>query len=122
MGLLGTVMAGTVKAAPAASPEESETLPAWPEGPGELVRWREAKRSLLATVNTPTLKTLAEAAAAGERLVVRYYGGTQWGAPREITPGALFRVEGFWPTYLEAFCHDRQAMRTFVVERMEVVG
>ena len=66
----------------------------------------------------PELRPLLSAIRGNRPVRFRYFGGSCFGADREVTPGLLFTVDGFSGAYLSGYCHTRRAERTFRVERM----
>lgn len=96
-------------------------LPAepWRSSPEELARWRRAARRPVMDGAEPLTRSLATAVRAGRRVRFRYHGGSTPGAPRDVSPGLLFTVEGFTGLYLSGYCHTRRAERTFLAARME---
>ncbi len=108
----------TATAAPAPS---APLLPPPDQAPfdaARLAHWQAGQRRLVTSSTDPILARLLAAASAGESLDVLYYGGTFPGTVRRVTPLALFTVEGFSGTYLEARCHWRQEVRTFNTARI----
>lgn len=61
------------------------------------------------------------AALRNQRVEIRYYGGSQPGKLRTISPAALFMVKDMPQAYMLAYCHTRQANRTFLVEKVDLV-
>jgi len=118
---LGMKMPPVGAAATAPLPTAPLPAPCMQPGPDELDAWRRATRRLVLHSDDPKQRRLAAAAHAGARLRVRYLGGTEPGRVREITPGALFTVEGYPGVYLDAHCHERAAARTFAVERLALL-
>jgi predicted DNA-binding transcriptional regulator YafY len=93
----------------------------WDEEAEELARWRRAPRLPVLDSTAPELSPLLLAIRTGGAVRFRYFGGSGFGAVREITPGLLFSVAGFPGTYVSGYCHVRRAERTFLVERMRDV-
>ena len=61
--------------------------------------------------------TVASALVRRRRLRVRYHGrGSDQLSERELSPQRLTHYRDRW--YLDAFCHSRQALRSFAVERL----
>lgn len=86
-----------------------------------LARWRRAARRPLVDVtanDSATVRFLARAIAENQSVCFRYAGGELHRLKREVTPGALFRVDDFPGTYVSGYCHLQQAERTFSVERI----
>ena len=64
---------------------------------------------------------LAEALLAQQALHIRYQArGHGHGTERHISPQRLTRYRDNW--YLEAWCHLREALRLFAIERIELLG
>lgn len=122
-GLIPTALlrGSPVPPTPAIAPGSAPLLPPPDQPPfdtARLARWQSGERRPLTTSTDPLLARLLAAASAGEALDVLYYGGTFPGTVRCVTPLALFTVEGFSGTYLEARCHWRQEVRTFNTARI----
>jgi predicted DNA-binding transcriptional regulator YafY len=66
---------------------------------------------------TPTLKMLRDATHHSQRLVVLYQGrGKTEPTQREVDPYAIVHRWGWW--YVVGYCHVRDAVRTFRVDRI----
>ena len=98
-----------------------------PEEQQQEVTW--ARRALLATCLhrvdpkrlTPHLEKLRYSIHEGKRIRMRYRGqGQPEPRPREIDPYALVHRGGWW--YSVGYCHLRQALRTFRVDRIIDLG
>jgi predicted DNA-binding transcriptional regulator YafY len=85
-----------------------------------------ARRSLVATqmhradpiTLFPVLEKLRRAARHHRQVEMRYRGGnSQSVSERLVDPYALVHRSGWW--YLVAYCHLREAMRTFRVDRIQ---
>lgn len=124
LALLGVapvaLLAPRALASSSGSTESSRVPPVapWTDDPELLARWRQAQRRLVLESSDATVSRLLQAIHAGERIDVRYSAVSDAGALRALTPGAVFTVEGYPEVYLSAFCHERQAIRTFAVSRM----
>jgi predicted DNA-binding transcriptional regulator YafY len=86
--------------------------------PEWLARWRSAVRRPVWESNDRVVRRVVEAICSGQRLRVRYLGGSMPGDEREISPALVFRADGFTRTYIAAHCHTRDAARIFRVERL----
>lgn len=65
----------------------------------------------------PHFACVADALAHGKRLIVDYHArSTDRMAPREISPQRLTLYRDNW--YLDAWCHVREALRTFALDRI----
>ncbi len=67
----------------------------------------------------PSLATITEAIDSGNRLSFEYRDSTGKSSARVVDPLLLGQSGGGW--YLRAFCLDREAERTFLVDRMREV-
>jgi hypothetical protein len=101
---------------------EDGTLPLpiepWRADADALGRWRRAPRHPILDTVDNRLSVLLTAIEAAEPIEFVYDGGSRPGAARRVTPGALFRVEGFEGVYLSGYCHTRAAERTFQICRI----
>ena len=125
--LAGLLPASLLRATPlptATAPASAPSAPLLPPpdqppfDTARLARWQSGERRPLTTSTDPLLARLLAASSAGEAINVIYYGGTFPGTVRCVTPLALFTVDGFSGTYLEARCHWRQEVRTFNTARI----
>lgn len=100
---------------PLATPEP--TCPWHPLDPNfeALAEWEGQPRTLITESSDPLARRILTAARSGSPLTITYRG-----EPRTITPLHLFEVDDFPATYCTAYCHLRQAGRTFRLDRMEV--
>jgi predicted DNA-binding transcriptional regulator YafY len=93
-----------------------------PDEQRQEIAW--AQRSLVATrINrdieslAPVLEKLRRAARENRRVSMRYHSGSNpHGSQRELDPYALAHRQGWW--YVVGFCHVRQEIRTFRVDRI----
>jgi len=93
--------------------------PDLPTDPYELTRWRNAPRlprdcAFGHVMALPLMRAINE----GGKLRVRYDGGEHPGSHRIITPAGVYQVEGWPHYYVDAWCHETEAHRTFRVDRM----
>jgi len=66
---------------------------------------------------TPLLEKLRRAVRENRRLSMNYHSGSNpHGEQRELDPYALIHRQGWW--YVVGFCHLRQELRTFRVDRV----
>lgn len=88
-----------------------------------------ARRSLVATgmnradigMLTPSLEKLRRAVRENRRVRMTYHSGASpHGEQREFDPYALVHRTGWW--YVVGFCHKRQEIRTFRVDRMTALA
>lgn len=88
---------------------EQATLPDWPQR----LRLLGATRREAGTA----FGTVASALVRRRRLRVRYHGReTDQLSERELSPQRLTHYRDRW--YLDAYCHSRNALRSFAVERL----
>jgi len=92
-----------------------------PPEDGDWDWWRNQPRTPLTDSDDPFAAAIIRAAAARRELWIVYEGGGNPGESRKISPLGVFTVEGRAGTYAEAFCHKREARRTFRVERISSV-
>ena len=90
----------------------------WLDGPDTLERWRRAQRQPVWESDVPELALLISCLRSSERVEFAYSSGSTPGQLRCVTPGQLYKVEGFPGYYLSGYCHLREAERTFLVARM----
>ena len=64
---------------------------------------------------------LCHAAVWRRDVTILYEGGSQPGGGRTISPLGVFMVTGYEGTYVHAHCHQRDAERTFRVERITAI-
>jgi proteasome accessory factor C len=63
-------------------------------------------------------QTVADAVLRRKRLAIRYFGrGNNTETEREISPQRLIHYRDNW--YLDAWCHQRNALRSFAVENIK---
>jgi len=92
-----------------------------PPEDGDWDWWRNLPRTALTSSDDPFAAAMIRAAAARRDLWIVYQGGSNPGESRKVTPLGVFTVEGYAGIYVEAFCHKRDARRTFRVERIASV-
>lgn len=117
-------------AAPAVEAEDAATVAAKhrlalilaPREP-RVERWKAIPRTpvTMDDVVQPWLKRLLEDAQAGREVDIRYGSGATPGRRRKIVPRGLFRVEGSEALYLEAMDVEKNDLRTFRVEWLNVL-
>ncbi|HEX4871575.1 MAG TPA: WYL domain-containing protein, partial [Nevskiaceae bacterium] len=86
--------------------------------------WRQRLRVIASQGRDPGpgFGPVCEALVARQRLRVRYRGrgrGETDPAPRELSPQRLTLYRDRW--YLDAWCHQREGLRTFAVERLSAI-
>ena len=80
-----------------------------------------ARRSLVAMGLLPLLEVIRRGTRRQQRLQMTYQGGTGPGTTeRAVDPYALVFRSGWW--YLVGYCHLRQGMRTFRVDRIRDIA
>lgn len=114
--------AGTVKAAESAIAKLERVLP---PALREQVRIMDATLTLrLPTPQTAlaaeTITTLGLAQYQRRRVVITYQAPDQEATRREVDPYGLVHTIGLW--YLVGYCHLRQAVRTFRLDRIRQVS
>ncbi len=80
--------------------------------------WKNLPRTPLARSDDPMTDSLCHSSAYRLDVTILYNGGTTPEYPRVISPLGVFTVEGYKGTYVHAFCHEREAERTFRIERI----
>lgn len=90
--------------------------------PDALERWRNATRTPVRATADPVGARLLAAGERGVAVRIIYWGGTQPGATRTISPGWLFRADGFPGLYVAGYCHRRRAERVFALDRIALAA
>jgi len=85
-----------------------------------MTEWEDLQRYPVTTSDDPVVRTLLKAILDQEILEITYYGGSRPGDTRKIVPQRVYAVEGGEGLYLDAYCHTRQEVRCFRVDRMEI--
>jgi hypothetical protein len=99
----------------------------WNGDPSRLELWKRSPRIPILRLDdaeksaSADLGQLIAATESRRELKFRYFGGSTPGERRQVSPGLLFRVEGFTGIYLSGFCHTRRAERVFRVDLIDVV-
>ena len=83
--------------------------------------WKNLSRTPLARSDDPMTDALCHAAEWRRNVTTLYKGGSQPGGSRAISPLGVFMVTGYEGTYVHALCHQRDAERTFRVERITAI-
>lgn len=115
------VKLGEIEELTPSPPEPIKLLPPPDEGPFDpdyLDRWLRAPREPLGESRNPKANRLLKAVRTETALTVYYYGGSQPGTRRRITPKNVFTVQGYWGVYCEAWCHARETLRTFNLDKI----
>lgn len=73
----------------------------------------------LGQISSDTLLTLLNAAQHRERLHIRYRTAQGQGSDRQLDPYGVVHLVGSW--YVAGHCHLRQDLRTFRVDRLQVL-
>lgn len=83
--------------------------------------WESRSQQLVTISSNPKVKLLLDAAVNKRKLHIRYSkpAGVD---ERWITPQRVFSKSGEAELYLEAYCHKRQASRTFMIKRIKILG
>ena len=68
----------------------------------------------------PVTRILDAAAETSTPIRIYYFGGSEPGSSRLITPIDLLRAGGQEAEYVRAFCHLRQANRTFRIDLIDI--
>lgn len=79
--------------------------------------WHTLPRRPVTAATDPAAVAILDAIRRGHPVTLAYSGGSTPGARRTLTPALLFTLDGFPHTYLTAYCHSRQATRTFRLDR-----
>lgn len=87
-----------------------------------LVEWRSATREPLFFSHDPQVWRMLAAVWQRETVEFRYWGGSQPGTLRRVTPRAVFTAEGHSGIYATGHCHLRGTTRVFRLERVEWPG
>jgi proteasome accessory factor C len=86
-------------------------------GQGELARRVRLPRIAARQPDTRVFQTLADATARRRRLHIRYLGRERGSeTEREVSPQRLVHYRDNW--YLDAWCHLRDELRSFALERV----
>ncbi len=86
-------------------------------GGGELARRLRILRMAARQPDTPIFQTVAGATAQRNRLKIAYHGRERDAvSEREISPQRLVHYRDNW--YLDAWCHQRDALRNFALDRI----
>lgn len=89
-------------------------------GGGELARRLRILRMAARQPDTPIFQTVAGATAQRQRLEIAYHGRERNAvSEREISPQRLVHYRDNW--YLDAWCHQRKALRNFALDRIRSV-
>ena len=98
--------------------------PALPPLPPEnelcLAQWQAALRIPLVHTDDPTERFFLCAMRLNQPVTFTYLGGSQPGTIRDVHPVLLFRVDGYRSAYVTAYCHTRQEIRTFRLDRIHL--
>jgi predicted DNA-binding transcriptional regulator YafY len=90
-----------------------------PLGQGELSRRVRLPRIAARQPDTRIFQTLADATARRRRVHIRYLGRERGDATeRDLSPQRLIHYRDNW--YLDAWCHLRDEVRSFALERVNV--
>lgn len=88
-------------------------------GDGELARRLRILRMAARQPDTRIFQTVAGATAQRQRLLIEYHGRERdQASEREISPQRLVHYRDNW--YLDAWCHEKKALRNFALDRIRV--
>lgn len=90
------------------------------DDPEWLTRWKQAPRLPIWQSSDPTVDRLLRAVRDERSLDIRYFSGSGPGALRRVTPGLVFRSEGFQGIWLSGVCHNRKAEKAFRVDQIVI--
>jgi hypothetical protein len=93
-------------------PREPVELDPW------LREWLRQPRIPVLESAEPVVVGMIDAALRGEEVEFTYFGGSEPGRPRRISPGMVFHLEGSDVLYVSGFCHCRKQERVFRVDRI----
>lgn len=86
-------------------------------GDGELARRLRILRMAARQPDTRIFQTVAGATAQRQRLAIEYHGRERDAvSQREVSPQRLVHYRDNW--YLDAWCHQREALRSFALDRV----
>ena len=103
-----------------APPPEPPPVPVLIEPDPWLAEWQTALRIPLVHSEDPTERFFLHAMSLNQPVTFTYLGGTQPGTVRDVHPILLFRVDGYRSAYVTAYCHTRQEIRTFRLDRVHL--
>jgi len=88
-----------------------------PVGGGEIGRRMRILSTAVRSVDNRIFQSVASAAVKRERLALRYHGrGRDELTARVVSPQHLVHYRDNW--YLDAWCHQREALRSFALDRI----
>ena len=85
---------------------------------GALLDWLAARRIPVLQSGDPVVAWMIRAMLRREKIEFVYYGGCSPGARRVISPGLVFTLDEWSPTYVAGYCHLRQEERVFRRDRV----
>ena len=89
-------------------------------GSGELAQRVKILRMAARHPETPTFQAVAGATARRFRITFNYHGRERDSiTEREVSPQRLVHYRDNW--YLDAWCHSREALRSFALDRIRMV-
>ena len=100
------------------SPTSAIALP--PEADLHLQEWLTSARIPLLKSDDPTERFFLRALNLKEPVTFAYYGGEHPGTIRQVHPVLLYRVQGYPAAYLTAYCLERQEIRVFRLDRIDL--
>lgn len=94
----------------------------WPGELGSrLVAWELGQRFRVTRSDDPKVARLLEAADRWEPVEFFYFGGSEPGERRRLTPTLVFVVASYPRVYVAGLCHRRRALRNFETDRMLLI-
>lgn len=84
-----------------------------------LAAWQAAERAPVFVSDDPHVWRMLAAAWQRGTVEFRYWGGSEPGAGRRVTPETVFTVAGSNGIYAEGLCHGRGERRVFRLDRVE---
>ena len=92
--------------------------PVPPEPELWLAQWQAALRISVHQSDDPIERFFLHALRLNQPVSFTYWGGSEPGTIRDVRPVFLFRVDGYRSAYMTAYCHTRQEIRTFRLDRV----
>jgi predicted DNA-binding transcriptional regulator YafY len=112
LSVLGGVWTAFISIGRAQAPRKLPPEEQWLED------WQRASRLPVHESDDPVVGQFIEAARTGGHVEFDYVGGSEPISSRQVSPGLVFRVEGFTGTYVAGYCNLRKAERTFRCDRI----
>lgn len=97
---------------PLSSPDPAKDTPL--EMPAtELPEWLAFPRVPVLKTEDPVVAWMIGAMLKRQKIEFVYYGGSNAGARRVVSPGSIFTLDEWSPIYVAGYCHLRQEERVF---------